>query len=388
MIQYGRQDITEEDINCVVDVLKSEYLTQGPVVPMFEKAVAEYCGVGNAVAVNSATSALHLACLSLGLGPGDQLWTTPITFVASANCARYCGAKVDFIDIDPSTYNISVEALEDKLLYANKRGLLPKIIVPVHMCGQPADMEKIYDLSKKYGFKIIEDASHAIGARYKDSRVGSCKYSDITVFSFHPVKIITTGEGGMALTNSLELAKKMHILRSHGITRDPELMTLAQEGPWHYQQIELGFNYRMTDIQAALGISQMHRIEDYVSKRQLLASHYQRLLKGLQIQLPLIQLKSQSSWHLYVIRVPSSVRTSLYKLMQKAGMGVNVHYTPVHLQPYYQRLGFMLGQYPNAEAYGAQAITLPLHPSLTLLDINLICQNLRAAIQSIECQKQ
>ncbi|MDG6250490.1 UDP-4-amino-4,6-dideoxy-N-acetyl-beta-L-altrosamine transaminase, partial [Methanocalculus sp.] len=303
MIPYGRQDIRQEDIDAVIDVLKSDLITQGPVVPRFEEAVAAKVGARYGVAVNSGTSALHVACLALGLGPGNQLWTSPITFVASANCGLYCGAQVDFVDIDPVTYNLSPETLEKKLLDADEKSCLPDIVVPVHFCGQSCDMERIHELSQSFGFKVIEDASHALGGRYKDYPVGCCRYSDITVFSFHPVKIITTAEGGMAVTNDAALAEKMQLLRSHGITRDPELMTHVSDGPWYYQQIDLGYNYRMTDIQAALGISQLNRLDEYVTRRHKIAERYNRLLSDLPVKVPFQHPDAYSSWHLYVIRL-------------------------------------------------------------------------------------
>ncbi len=364
MIPYGRQDITPADIAAVVDVLQSDWLTQGPMVPRFEQAVIEKTGADYAVAVNSATSALHLACLALDLGPGDWLWTSPNTFVASANCGLYCGAKVDFVDIDPRTYNMSVEALAEKLEQAERLGTLPKIVVPVHFAGQSCDMASIRSLSQRYGFKIIEDASHAIGAKYLNQPVGSCKYSDITVFSFHPVKIITTGEGGMALTNDPEWANRMQMLRSHGITRDQKQMQNESVGSWYYEQLQLGFNYRMTDIQAALGLSQLSRLEPFIQRRQYLASIYNAALINLPIILPFQQHDSCSAFHLYVIQIDplqsSRDRATVFESLRQVGVGVNIHYIPVHTQPYYQRLGFQTGQFIEAERYYAHAITLPL----------------------------
>lgn len=370
MIPYGRQDITAEDIQAVKDVLESDYLTQGPAVPKFEAALSAYTGAPYALAVNSATSALHIACLALDLGPGDVLWTSPITFVASANCALYCGARVDFVDIDPHTYNMSVEALEKKLKsVSDTGGQLPKIVVPVHLCGQSCDMEAIYNLSQQYGFKIIEDASHAIGAKYKNQPVGNCAYSDITVFSFHPVKIITTAEGGAALTRNPALAKRMGLLRSHGITRDPADMTHSPDGPWYYQQIDLGYNYRMTDLQAALGVSQMNRLDEYVSHRQFLAKRYDRLLKAMPLLLPAQHPDTYSAYHLYpvLLRLESigCTHKQAFEALRSAGIGVNLHYIPVHKQPYYQQLGFKSGDYPVAEAYYEAAITLPLYGAMT-----------------------
>lgn len=384
MIPYGRQDITQADIDAVVEVLKSDFLTQGPLVPRFEQAVATYTGAEYAVAVNSATSALHLACLALGLGPGDVLWTSPITFVASANCARYCGADVDFVDIDPRTYNLCPQALEQKLIEAERRGRLPKIVVPVHLAGQPCDMAAIHALAQRYGFRIVEDASHAIGARYRGEPVGNCRYSDITVFSFHPVKIITTAEGGMALTNDAALAERMALLRSHGITREPEQMTHAPDGPWYYQQIDLGFNYRMTELQAALGLSQLGRLDVYVAQRAKLAQQYDELLAGLPVVTPWQHPDGASAWHLYVVRLqldglPLNHR-QVFEALREQGIGVNLHYIPVHTQPYYRRLGFGSGDFPIAEAYYAEAISLPLYPTLPESDQMRVVSALRRVL--------
>ena len=369
MIPYGRQFISGDDIQSVVDVLQSDFLTQGPATIRFEDAVAAFCNAPYALSINSATSALHVACLALGLGPGDWLWTSPITFVASSNCAFYCGAKVDFVDIDPCTYNLSVERLEEKLIQAEKQGQLPKIIIPVHLCGQSCDMAAIAKLSLKYGFRIIEDASHAVGGLYRGEPIGSCRYSDVTVFSFHPVKIITTGEGGMALTRSKNLADKMELFRSHGITRDPDLMTIVPDGPWYYQQIELGFNYRMTDIQAALGVSQMKRLSSIVGRRQQLAGRYDEALAGLPLTIPWQHPDAESARHLYVIRLLSDpgerFHRRIFEKLRAAGIGVNLHYIPVYLQPYYQAVGFKVGLCPEAERYYAQAISLPLYYGLT-----------------------
>lgn len=369
MIPYGRQDIHQQDINAVVEVLESDFLTQGPKVPAFEQSVKHACDVKYALAVNSATSALHIACLSLGLKEGDWLWTTPNTFVASANCGLYCGAQVDFVDIDPYTYNLCEKELERKLIDAEKSGKLPKVVVPVHFSGQPCDMEAIYNLSKKYGFKIIEDASHAIGGKYKGEPIGNCQYSDITVFSFHPVKIVTTAEGGMAVTNSPELAEKLDLLRSHGITRNPSLMTKPMDGPWYYEQIELGFNYRMTELQAALGVSQMQRLDDFVAKRHELAQRYNELLKDLPITLPWQHEDGYSGLHLYVIRLQldkiTKTHLEVFEGMREAGILVNLHYIPVHLQPYYQSMGFKAGQLPQAEQYYQEAMSIPMFPTMT-----------------------
>ncbi|MEC5210520.1 UDP-4-amino-4,6-dideoxy-N-acetyl-beta-L-altrosamine transaminase [Psychrobacter sp. PL15] len=369
MIPYGRQDINQQDINAVVDVLKSDFLTQGPQVPLFEQAVMNVCGAHYAVAVNSATSALHIACLALGLGKGDWLWTTPNTFVASANCGLYCGAQVDFVDIDPRTYNLCAKELEKKLIAAEKVGTLPKIVIPVHFSGQPCDMQAIHTLAKKYGFKVIEDASHAIGGKYQGEPIGNCHYSDITVFSFHPVKIITTAEGGMAVTNSPELAQKLDLLRSHGITRDTHLMTKPMDGPWYYQQVDLGFNYRMTDLQAALGVSQMQRLNAFVTKRHELAQRYDTLLKDLPVTLPWQHPDSYSGLHLYVIRLQldkiDKTHLEVFEGLREAGILVNLHYIPVHMQPYYQEMGFEEGLFPQAEQYYKEAISIPMFPTLT-----------------------
>lgn len=380
-IPYGRQNINQVDVDAVVQVLQSDFLTQGPKVPLFEKTVADFVGAKYAFAMNSATSALHVACLALGLKEGDVLWTSPITFVASANCALYCQADVDFVDIDPDTYNLSVEALKTKLKLAKINNKLPKIVVPVHLCGQPCDMEQIYALSQEYGFSIIEDASHAIGGKYKDSYIGSNQYSDITIFSFHPVKIITTAEGGMALTNNQELAKKMDLLRSHGVTRNPELMTKPSEGPWYYQQVELGFNYRMTELQAALGITQLTRLESFVAKRHEIAEKYNEILKDLPLITPYQLPETYSGLHLYVIRLKlnelSKARKQIFEALREKGIGVNVHYIPVHTQPYYIQLGFKQGDFPEAEAYYEAAISLPMYPDLTDDQIQYVCESLK-----------
>lgn len=369
MIPYGRQDISPEDIQAVVDVLRSDFLTQGPAVPVFEKAVSDYCGVRHAIAVNSATSALHIACLALGVGSGDWVWTTPITFVASANCALYCSARVDFVDIDPRTYNLSVERLEEKLVQAERFGCLPKVVIPVHLCGQPCDMASIRALGQHYGFKIIEDASHAIGGRYKGEPIGNCRYSDITVFSYHPVKIITTGEGGMTLTNNENLAKRMQRLRSHGITRETADMTHEPDGPWYYQQIELGFNYRMTDLQAGLGLSQLKRLDEFVARRHVIADRYDKMLADLPVVTHWQHQDGCSSRHLYLIRLQldkiQKSHRQVFESLRDAGIGVNLHYIPVYRQPYYERLGFKPGYCQEAERYYAEAISLPMYAGLT-----------------------
>ncbi len=369
MIPYGRQDINRSDIDAVIDVLNSDYLTQGPVLPLFEESVASYLGAKRALAVNSATSALHLACLALDLGPRDWLWTTPISFVASANCALYCGAQVDFVDIDPRTYNLCTKALELKLVAAQKNGTLPKVLVAVHLCGQPCDMVAIHGLSQKYGFHIIEDASHAIGSKYMGEFVGACRYSDITVLSFHPVKIITTGEGGMLLTNDDIVAERAALLRSHGITRDQAQMTHEPDGSWYYQQIALGFNYRMTDFQAALGMSQMKRLGDFVARRQDLATRYDELLVDFPIATPWQHPDGSSSRHLYVIRLKLDkifkTHRQVFEELRKHGVGVNLHYIPIYSQPYYQNIGFKRDNFPEAEKYYAEAISLPMFYGLT-----------------------
>jgi UDP-4-amino-4,6-dideoxy-N-acetyl-beta-L-altrosamine transaminase len=368
MIPYGRQEISEADVQAVVDVLRSDFLTQGPAVPAFENAVAEHCGAQHAVAVNSATSALHIACLALGVGPGDWVWTSPITFAASANCALFCGAGVDFVDIDPRTYNLSAERLAEKLAQAERAGRLPKVVLPVHLSGQPCDMAGIRALGQRYGFKIVEDASHAIGGRYRGEPIGNGRYSDVTVFSFHPVKIITTAEGGMALTNDPHVARRMQLLRSHGITRDVADMTHAMDGPWYYQQIALGFNYRMTDLQAALGSSQMQRLEEFVARRHAIARRYDELLRDLPVTRPWQHPESYSGLHLYVIRLRlEEVRKThrdVFDALRAAGIGVNLHYIPVYRHPYYAQLGFEPGCWPEAERYYAEAISLPMYPGL------------------------
>ena len=365
MIPYGRQEITQQDIDAVVDVLKSDFLTQGPQVPMFEQAIKDAVNVEYALAVNSATSALHIACLALGVGKGDVVWTTPITFVASANCALYCGADVDFVDIDAQTYNLSAVELEKKLLNAKQNDLpLPKVVIPVHLCGQPCELDKIHALSLEYGFSIIEDASHAIGGKYKGRPIGNCGYSDITVFSFHPVKIVTTAEGGVVTTNSKELARKLELLRSHGITRDDSLMKNESHGGWYYEQIDLGFNYRMTEMQAALGVSQISRLHDFVAKRNELAARYDELLKDLPLVVPKQIEDSYSGRHLYVIRIKLNEVTlshkDIFTQLRENGIGVNLHYIPVHTQPYYQELGFKSGQFPESEKYYQEVISIPL----------------------------
>jgi len=369
MIPYGRQDITSADVEAVLEVLQSDFLTQGPMVPRFEQSVTGHVDAGYGIATNSATAALHLACLALGLGPGDRLWTTPITFVASANCGLYCGAEVDFVDIDARTYNLCPEALARKLEHAERQGTLPKVVIPVHLCGQSCDMQAIHTLAQRYGFKIIEDASHAIGGKYQGRFVGDCRYSDITVFSFHPVKIVTTAEGGMAVTNDAALAESMALLRSHGITRDQKDMTHDADGPWYYQQVALGYNYRMTELQAALGVSQMSRLDAYVTRRHDLARRYDVALKALPVTTPWQHPDTYSGLHLYVIRLQTDhikkSRLQVFADLRDAGVGVNVHYIPVHTQPHYRRMGFDTGAFPQAERYYAEAISLPMFPTLS-----------------------
>ena len=386
MIPYGRQDITQTDIDAVVGVLQSDFLTQGPMVPRFEQSVAQHVGATHALAVNSATSALHIACLALGLGPGDRLWTTPITFVASANCALYCGADVDFVDIDPHTYNLCPQALALKLEQAEREGTLPKVVVPVHLCGQPCDMQAIHALSLRYGFKIIEDASHAIGGKYQGEFIGNSRYSDITVFSFHPVKIITTAEGGMALTNDEALANKMALLRSHGITRDPAQMTREADGPWYYQQIDLGFNYRMTELQAALGVTQMERLDQYVARRHQLARRYDDLLTGLPVTAPWQHADSYSGLHLYVIRLQldkiEKTHRQVFEALRELGIGVNLHYIPVHTQPYYERMGFKPDDFPQSQSYYQEAISIPMFQTMTDEQQDEVIAALRVAVQA------
>jgi UDP-4-amino-4,6-dideoxy-N-acetyl-beta-L-altrosamine transaminase len=378
LIPYGRQDINDDDIAAVADVLRSDFLTQGPLVPAFEAALANYCGVRHAIGVNSATSALHIACLALGLGEGDWLWTTPISFVASANCGIYCGAKIDFVDIDPRSFNMCPRALEVKLEAAKQRGCPPKIVVPVHLAGQSCDMKAIHALSQRYGFSIIEDASHAVGASYAGEKVGSCRYSDVTVFSFHPVKIITTGEGGIALTNDAALAQQMQLLRSHGVTRDDNLMQGKSHGTWYYQQVALGFNYRMTDIQAALGLSQLKRLDAFIAARHRIVARYEKLLTSLPLSRPWQHPDTVSSFHLYIVELDR--RAAVYDHLRNVGIGVNVHYIPIHTQPFYQAMGFKDGDLPAAEAYYSRALTLPIHPNLTEAEQDHVVAALREAL--------
>jgi UDP-4-amino-4,6-dideoxy-N-acetyl-beta-L-altrosamine transaminase len=386
LIQYGRQSISETDIQFVVDVLRSEHLTQGPVVPCFERELGRYCTALHAVAVNSATSALHIACLALELGSGDWFWTSPITFVASANCGLYCGAKVDFVDIDPKTFNMCPLALEEKLIKAKQQGRLPKVVIAVHMCGQSCEMAAIHALSVKYGFKIVEDASHAIGARYKNEPIGNCKYSDITVFSFHPVKIITTAEGGMAVTNDVDLANKMKLFRSHGVgSVDSEMQERPNNEIWNYQQINLGFNYRMTELQGALGLSQLKRLSQFVKSRQSIALYYDHELSELPIKTPWQHPDTNSSYHLYPIQVDhlscNKSQKDLYQALHKAGIIVNLHYIPVYRQPYYESMGFNQGYCPNAEEYFKSSISIPIYASMSRDQQKRVAKEIRNVLQ-------
>lgn len=381
IIPYGRQDISEEDIEAVVNVLRSDFLTQGPAVPAFEQALASYCGTPHAVAVSSATAALHIACLALGVGPGDLVWTSPVTFVASANCALYCGAEVDFVDIDLATFNLSVDALEAKLLDADRAGRLPKVVIPVHLAGQSCDMAAIAELARRYGFRVIEDASHAVGARYRGDAVGSCRFSDIAVFSFHPVKIVTTAEGGLALTNHAALAEKMMLLRTHGITRDPAQLEQESDGGWYYEQQSLGFNYRMTDLQAALGSSQVKRLDAFVARRRGLAARYDEAFANEPVAVQHQVADALSSYHLYIIRLRGADEArhrKAHDALRQRGIGVNLHYMPVYLQPYYQRLGFARGLCPEAEAYYREAISIPLYPGMSDADQERVVEAVRA----------
>ena len=381
MIPYGRQDIQDSDVDAVLAVLQSDFLTQGPAVPRFEQAVSKHCGARHAVAVNSATSALHIALMALDVTAGDVVWTSPNTFVASSNAALYCGASVDFVDIDPVTYNMSASALSDKLAHAKTIGRLPKVVIPVHLTGQPCDMAQIHDLAQQYGFKVVEDASHAIGGQYQNQPIGNCAYSDVTVFSFHPVKIVTTAEGGMALTNDDTLAEKMALYRSHGITRDPALMTHASDGPWYYQQIALGYNYRMTDLQAALGVSQMQRLNHYIARRHDIATRYNKELSELPLTLPTQATYGHSAYHLYVIRldldaIAPLTQSQVFQSLRDRGILVNLHYIPVHTQPYYQALGFKWGDFPQAEAYYRNSISIPMYPTMSDDDQTQVIQAL------------
>jgi UDP-4-amino-4,6-dideoxy-N-acetyl-beta-L-altrosamine transaminase len=379
-IPYGRQDICQDDIDAVISVLRSDFLTQGPQVPAFEAAIATHTGAAYAVAVNSATSALHIACMALGVETGDVVWTVPTTFVASANCALYCGASVDFVDIDPARYTMCPKALQAKLKTTSQ---LPKVIIPVHLCGQSADMRAISAIARDYGISVIEDASHAIGATYEGKPVGDCRYSAITVFSFHPVKIITTAEGGLATTQNRKLAEAMDLARNHGITRDPALCENPSQGSWYYEQITLGYNYRMTELQAALGLTQMKRLREIVDRRTAIAARYDQMLADLPVQLPIQAPSTGSSWHLYVIQVPKNHHCRIFDDLKRAGIGVNLHYIPVHRHPYYRRMGFTLGQFPNAEAYYSKSISIPLYFGLTEKDQDRVCAILEQSLLKI-----
>ena len=384
-IPYARQNINEADIESVVKILQSDWLTQGPMLERFEKAVADYCGVKYGVAVSSATAALHLACLAADLGRGDRLWTSPNTFVASANCGLYCGSEVDFVDIDPRTYNLAVAKLEEKLAIGKSTGKLPKVVIPVHFGGQSCEMESIARLASEYDFNIIEDASHAIGGLYQNRPVGSCAYSAMTVFSFHPVKIITSGEGGMILTNREDLYEKLIRLRSHGITRDPELMEGGSDGPWYYQQLDLGYNYRITDIQAALGFSQLQRLVEFIKRRRYLAGRYNQLLAGLPVITPEEHPDCKSAYHLYVIRLQlgqiNKSRRQVFEELRQAGIMVNLHYIPVHTQPYYRKMGFKRGDFPEAERYYSEVISLPMYFGLSDQEQDYVVDQLREILR-------
>lgn len=384
MIPYARQSIDQSDISAVVEVLQSDWLTQGPLVERFEQAIAQRCGAGHAVAICNATAGLHLACLAAGLGSGDWLWTSPISFVASANCGRYCGASVDFVDIDPYTWTIDAAALALKLEQADRQGRLPKVVVAVAFAGQSADMRTIKALAHQYGFTLIEDAAHAVGARYAGVAVGSGEFADMTVFSFHPVKIITSAEGGMVLTNRADLAQRLRLLRGHGVTRDSGQMTEESHGAWYYQQLELGFNYRITDLQAALGLSQLARLDDFLVRRQALAARYQQLLAGLPVSVQAPQAEAESAWHLFVVRLQGDnlqrSHREVFDGMQAAGVGVNLHYIPIHLQPYYRELGFKPGDFPQAEAYYAGALSLPMYPGLSDAQQDHVVDSLRGLL--------
>ena len=383
-IPYARQSVNQDDIDAVVQVLRSDWLTQGPAIARFEEAVAAYCGARHAIAVSSGTAALHLGCLALGLGPGDLLWTSPNSFVASANCARYCGAQVDFVDIDPRSGNMSVAALEEKLARAQRAGRLPKVLVPVHFGGQSCDMQSIGALAARHGIRVLEDASHAAGAEYRSARVGACPHSDIAVFSFHPVKVMTTGEGGMLLTNDDTLARQLRLLRTHGITRDAHDLSAASEGPWYYEQVALGYNCRMTDFQAALGTSQLGRLDEFLARRRELVRRYDAALQRLPLATPFQDPAGRSAWHLYVIRLELEAlgvtRRIVFERMRAAGILVNVHYIPVHLQPYYRALGFKPGDFPESERHYARAISLPLFFDLTHADLDRVAATLRESL--------
>ena len=377
MIPYGKQNINQEDIEAVVSVMKSDYLTQGPITPEFEKAISKYTNSKYSVAVINATSALHIACVALGVKTGDIVWTSPISFVASANCAKYCGAEVDFVDIDSNTYNISTIALEEKLKLAKKKNKLPKVVIPVHLSGQSCDMESIFNLSKQYGFKIIEDASHAIGGSYQSQKIGSCSFSDICVFSFHPVKIITTCEGGVCTTNDEKLYQKMYNIRSHGIVRNQEDMLNKKHGDWYYEQIYLGYNYRLNDLQSALGLSQLKRLDYFVEKRTEIYSKYNEIFDGDEdFQIPLQDKLTKSSFHLYILRIKKSGsldRKVVFEKLRNNAVYVNIHYIPIYKQPFYSN-NYLIKDFPNAESYYEEAISLPIFPNLSDKDIIKIAE--------------
>ena len=379
-IPYGRQTINDADIEAVVSVLKSDFLTQGTAVPAFERALAQAVGARHGVAVQNATCALHIACMALDVGPGDRVWTSPNSFVASANCARYCGAEVDFVDIDPETFNMSAKALAEKFAAARKDGRLPKAIIPVHFAGQSCDMAEIRAIAQEYGARVIEDASHAVGASYRNAQVGGCEHADIAVFSFHPVKIITTGEGGMALTNDPALAARMADLRSHGITRDPARLSHAGEGAWYYEQQSLGFNHRMTEMQAALGLSQLGHLGDWIARRNDIARRYDSALVGLPLLLPKVAPARISAWHLYVVRLAEDApltRREFFDAMRARDIGVNVHYIPIHWQPDFRRLGFAPGQFPAAERYYERCVSLPIYAGLSDSQFDIVAATIR-----------
>ena len=380
-IPYAKQSVNQDDIDQVIETLQSDFLTQGPQVEKFENELSKYVGVKYAVSTNSATSALHISCMALELKKNDTVWTSPISFVASSNCALYCGANIDFVDIDPLTFNLCNKKLKEKLILAKKQNKIPKILIAVHMAGQSCDMETIYQLSKEYKFKVIEDASHAIGGKYKDLLIGSCNYSDITIFSFHPVKIITTAEGGMAVTNNKEVSRKLKLFSSHGITRDDSEMTKEKEGSWYYQQILLGYNYRMNDLQASLGISQLKRIDTFVKKRHLIAQQYFNKLDNLPIILPYLNTNSYSAFHLFIIQLKLDkikiTHKEVFETLRKSGINVNLHYIPIHLHPYYTELGFKKGAFPNSENYYASAISLPMFPDLKTEEIEYITDKIK-----------
>jgi len=375
------QSISTDDKEAIFEVLSSDYLTQGPVVPRFESEITKLVGANFGVAVNSATSALQIACLSLGVGRNDKVWTTPNSFVATANSALMCGADVDFVDIDPITGNLCAWELEKKLVTEIKSGNLPKVVIPVHFAGQPTNQERIWSLAQEFGFKVIEDASHSLGGMRNGNKVGSCRYSDITGFSFHAIKMITTGEGGMAVTNNYDIEKRMRLFRSHGVTRNQSEMVNHCRGPWYYEQIELGMNYRMTDIQAALGVSQLDRLNQFVVTRNELANYYDELFENTLVNKIAVTKGNYSSRHLYVIRVSPSKRLSIYNALRNYGFGVNVHYMPIHLHPYYKNLGFKKGQYKKAEEHGKEALSLPLHPKLLKSDPYEVASKVHDLIQ-------